>query len=217
MFAIGNRALRKDSIGVAWWCETCGIGKLGDEQLVGQFFVRAVRQRWKVACQRYIFAGDILAPILFSYYLKKQCPREAASSVDSNVDGTIRDKLVNLDHRGIGLWLEYVGAIVWGEISSHGSWDYNQCMELWSLSTCSLGDHLTCWMITWNHKSPPGTTGNHLGPPSQLEGALGRWMWSSWAGGWWPVRTFNDADCALIELAQLVHTRNWWSYLGDPM
>ena len=183
----------------------------------GAVFVRAVRQRWKVACQRDIFVRDILAPILFLYYLKNSAPEKQQVRQTAMLTGQLGTNWLHLDHRGIGLWLEYVGAIVWGEISSHGSWEYNQCMELWSLSTCSLGDHLTCWMITWNHKSPPGTTGNHLGPPSQLEGALGRWMWSSSAGGWWPVRTFNDADCALIELAQLVHTRNWWSYLGDPM
>ena len=217
MFAIGNRALRKRQ----HWCSlvmrNVWYWQAWRRAAGGAVFCESSASEVESSLPEIHFWQRYFSPHFILILSEKQSPREAASSADSNVDGTIRDKLVNLDHQGIGLWLEYVGAIVWGEISSHGSWDYNQCMELWSLSTCSLGDHLTCWMITWNHKSPPGTTGNHLGPPSQLEGALGRWMWSSWAGGWWPVRTFNDADCALIELAQLVHTRNWWSYLGDPM
>ena len=149
-------------IGVAWWCETCGIGKLGNEQLVGQFFVRAVRQRWKVACQRDIFVRDILAPILFLYYLKNSAPEKQQVRQTAMLTGQLGTSWLHLDHRGIGLWLEYVGAIVWGEISSHGSWDYNQCMELVHMFTWGppnlLDDHLEPQKSTWDHREPPGTT-----------------------------------------------------------
>ena len=162
MFAIGNRALRKRQ----HWCglvmRNVWYWQAWRRAAGGAVFCESSVSEVESSLPEIHFCRRYFSPHFILILSEKQCPREAASSADSNVDGTIRDKLVNLDHRGIGLWLEYVGAIVWGEISSHGSWDYNQCMELVHMFTWGppnlLDDHLEPQKSTWDHREPPGTT-----------------------------------------------------------